>query len=102
MDIKSFFRSIVGLSSNDMKVNATSNVKGDGNLVVQNSPYASVISISDPKLGGLLQLIGSQNTDLLCSIDIKNTGFINNELPEPSSPRTELVNSLQELLSTVR
>lgn len=99
MDIKSFFRSIVGLSSNDMKVNATSNVKGDGNLVVQNSPYASVISISDPKLGGLLQLIGSQNTDLLCSIDIKNTGFINNELPEPSSPRTELVNSLQELLS---
>ena len=99
MDIKRIFRSIVGLSSNDMKVNATSNVKGDGNLVVQNSPYASVISISDPKLGGLLQLIGSQNTDLLCSIDIKNTGFINNELPEPSSPRTELVNSLQELLS---
>lgn len=98
MDIKSIFRSIVGLSSNDMKVNATSNVKGDGNLVVQNSPYASVISISDPKLGGLLQLIGSQNTDLLCSIDIKDTGFINNELPEPSSPRTELVNSLQELL----
>ncbi len=98
MDIKSIFRSIVGLSNNDMKVNATSNVNGDGNLVVQNSPYARVISISDPKLGGLLQLIGSQNTDLLCSIDIKNTGFINNELPEPSSPRTEVVNSLQELL----
>lgn len=91
----------MGLSSNDMKVNATSNVKGDGNLVVQNSPFANIISISDPKLGGLgglLQLIGSQNTDLLCSIDIKNTGFINNELPEPSSPRTELVNSLQKIL----
>jgi len=37
MDIKSIFRSIVGLGSNDMKVNATSNVNGDGNLVVQNS-----------------------------------------------------------------
>ncbi len=59
MDIKSIFRSIVGLGSNDMKVNATSNVNGDGNLVVQNSPYARVISISDPKSGGLLQLIVS-------------------------------------------
>lgn len=100
MDFKNILRSLVGLSNNDMKVNATSYAKGDGNLVVQNSPYANIISISDAKLGGLLQLIGSQNKDLICSIDIKNTGFINNELPKPYSPRTELVNSLEELLLT--
>lgn len=100
MDFKNIFRSLVGLSNNDMKVNAKSYAKGDGNLVVQNSPYANIISISDAKLGGLLQLIGSQNKDLICSIDIKNTGFINNELPEPYSPRTELVNSLEKLLLT--
>lgn len=98
MDFKSIIRSLVGLSNNDMKVNASSYAKGDGNLIVQNSPYANIISIHDTKLGGLLHLIGSQNTDLICSIDIKNAGFLNNELPEPNSPRTELVNSLEELL----
>ncbi len=99
MGFKDLLRTLVGLSNNDINAKAISKIIGDGNLVLQGSPNSNVTFITDAKLGGLLQLIGSQNIDLISSVNIKSTGFIDTELPEPRSPRTELVNTLEESLS---